>query len=161
MRGLVKVRSHTADPADIVAYGPLADAAGRVFRLKVMHQVKDSVVVAVEGVADRNAAETLRGIDLYVDRAVLPAPEEEDEFYLADLIGLTGVTQAGETFGTVRAVQDFGAGDVLEIAPAAGGPTLYLPFTREVVPQVDLAAGRLVVVPPAEIEVGAEEEAER
>lgn len=159
VRGLVKVRSYTADPADIVAYGPLSDAAGRVFKLTLMHQAKEQVVAAIDGVPDRTAAERLRGIDLYVDRAALPAPEEDDEFYLADLIGLRAVTAAGEPYGTVRAVQDFGAGDVLEIAPAAGGPTFWLPFTREVVPAVDVAAGRLVVVPPVEVEVGPEEEA--
>lgn len=159
VRGLVKVRSFTADPADLTAYGPLTDANGRVFTLRVMHQVKEQVVVAIEGIADRTAAEGLRGIDLYVDRAALPEPEEEDEFYLADLIGLRAVTEAGASFGTVSAVQDFGAGDVLEIVPAAGGPTVWLPFTREVVPEVDVAARRLVVVPPAEIEVGPEEEA--
>lgn len=105
------------------------------------------LVVRFKGIADRNAAEALTGLDLFVPRDRLP-PAEADEFYHSDLVGLTAVLASGETFGTVVAVQNFGAGDILEIAPPRG-PSLMLPFTRAVVPEVDVAGGRLTVVPPA------------
>ena len=93
----------------------------------------------------------------YVDRDRLPPPEDEDEFYLADLIGLSAVTPEGEVLGTVKSVQDFGAGDILEIDPALGGQTWYLSFTREAVPIVDIAGGKITVVRPTEIEVRPED----
>ena len=102
------------------------------------------------GVETKEQADALRGLRLFIPRASLPAPDE-DEFYLADLIGLTAVTPEGETLGLIKSVQDFGAGDILEITPAEGGPTWYLAFTRETVPEVDVAAGRLVAVRPVEV----------
>ena len=122
---------------------------GRVVEIDAMRPAKDGFVVRLKGVADRNAAILLRNQDLYVPRERLPAPEP-DEFYLADLVGLTVVDRDGATFGTVIDVHDFGAGPVLEFGPMAGGETVMLPFTDEVVPVVDLAGGRLVVVRPAE-----------
>jgi 16S rRNA processing protein RimM len=97
----------------------------------------------------------LNGAELFVERSALPSPEPE-EFYHADLIGLDAVSPAGERLGTVVAVQNFGAGDILEIAPERGA-TLLVPFTKAAAPEIDLAAGRLVVVPPAEIETPGEE----
>jgi len=148
VRGAVRVKSFTAVPADVAAYGPVEDEAGtRRFRVKVVGERGGMVIATLSGVTDRDAAAALKGLRLYVDRAALPAAEE-DEFYHADLIGLAVETADGAPFGTVRALHDFGAGDVIEIVPAEGGTPVVLPFTREVVPVVDLTAGRLVVVPP-------------
>jgi len=152
VRGLVKLKSFTAEPAAIAGYGPLVDAAGRrQFRLAILSDARGQFIARIEGVSDRDAAEGLRGTRLFVARDRLPPPEEADEFYHADLIGLAAVDATGRTIGTVRAVHDFGAGDLLEIARPDGG-TIILPFTRETVPEIDLAAGRLVVVEPAERE---------
>jgi 16S rRNA processing protein RimM len=109
------------------------------------------VVTKVEGVDDRAGAEALTGVELYLPRESLPAPEE-DEFYIADLIGLRAETPDGAEIGVIVAVRNFGAGDILEIAPAAGGETLMFPFTKAVVPTVDLSAGRVVLAPPADVE---------
>lgn len=149
LKGEVRVRSFTADPAAIGSYGPLTDEAGtRRFRLRVKALGKAPEVIAVlDGVADRTAAEALKGVKLYVERDALPAPEDEDEFYHADLIGLRADLDGGGSLGTVKAVHDFGAGTVLEVAGPEGKGVL-LPFTRAVVPRVDLKEGRLVVVPP-------------
>jgi 16S rRNA processing protein RimM len=145
VRGLVKLRSFTADPAAIGAYGPLTDEAGaRQFALTVLADG----LARIEGIADRDAAARLTGTRLYVERDRLPPPEEE-EYYLADLIGLPAATAAGAALGQVRAVEDHGGGPFLVIADDAGGERL-VPFTRAAVPVVDLAAGRLIVAPPAE-----------
>ena len=148
VRGEIRVKSYTADPASIGVYGPLTDAAGaRRFLLRVVRPLRDDMVVArVEGVADRNAAEALTGVELFARRSQLPPPAE-DEFYHDDLIGLEAATPQGEVVGRVRAVLNHGAGDILEIADGS-----LLPFTKAVVPEIDFAAGRLVVVPPPEIE---------
>jgi len=152
VRGEVKVKSFTADPDGPGAYGPVEDEAGqRRWRLKIVGAAKGTVVARLDGVADRNAAEALIGTQLYVPRAALPAPDEE-EFYHADLIGLTVEAPDGTVLGKVTALHDFGAGDLLEVALAAGGSVLW-PFTRQVVPVVDVAGGRVVVDPPHETEV--------
>lgn len=154
VRGLVKVKSFTAEPADIAAYGPLSDETGRRrLTLQVMSAASGgSLICRVDGVADRDAAEALRGLRLYVDRAALPAPAAAEEYYHADLIGLAAALPDGTVFGRVVAVQNFGAGDLLEIERESGTPRLVdLPFTRAVVPVVDIAGGRLVVDPPAEL----------
>jgi 16S rRNA processing protein RimM len=148
VRGLVKLRSFTADPAAIAAYGPLTDESGtRRFAL----QLKADGLAAIEGIADRDAAARLTGTKLFVERDRLPPPED-DEFYLSDLVGMTGVGEDGETLGTVRAVEDHGGGAFLVLETLAGAE-LLLPFTRAVVPVVDIAAGRLTVVPPEEVVV--------
>lgn len=150
VRGLVRVQSFTADPADIAAYGPVSDEAGaRTFALRVVQQ-GEMPVVAVEGVADREAAARLTGTALYVARERLPAPETE-EFYHADLIGLAVEDASGRRLGTIAAVNDHGAGAFLEID--TGTQPLLLPFTREAVPVVDLAQGRVVIAPPEEVVV--------
>jgi 16S rRNA processing protein RimM len=155
VRGLVKLKSFTADPAAIVSYGPLTDEAGaRSFRIELAGSVKDHLLARIEGVGDRDRAEALRGTRLHVERERLPEPEDEDEFYHADLIGLEAVLPDGTPFGTVVAVYDFGAGDMLELrqgaasGKAAGG-TVTVPFTRAAVPVVDVKAGRITVDPPA------------
>ncbi len=152
VRGAVKIKTFTELPENIAAYGPLSDEKGRrQFTLRHFRVQGEVIVAQLEGIADRDAAEGLKGLRLYVPRAALPAPEE-DEFYLADLVGLPAETAEGKRVGTVLAVHDFGAGDVLELRQPIGG-TIFLPFTRAVVPVVDIAGGRLVVDPPPEVEV--------
>ncbi|MDR3537859.1 MAG: ribosome maturation factor RimM [Acetobacteraceae bacterium] len=152
VRGLVRVTSHTADPADLTAYGPLTDAAGRRFvltwRAEGVAEIGELVDGAVVKVTDRTVAEKLTNTRLYIERTALP-PADEDEFYLADLIGLAAVDAAGGPLGTVAVVHDYGAGVSLEIEKP-GAAALIVPFTRAVVPSVDVAGGRIVVVPPAE-----------
>lgn len=156
VRGLVKIKAFTERPEDVAAYGPVSDRRGqRRWRLEVTGPApgkRDVVLAQVEGVADRDAAQALHGTEIYVDRAALPALEEEETFYHADLIGLRVEDAAGRTLGRVKAVENYGAGDVLEVE-GPDGQNLLLAFTRAVVPQVDIAGGRLVVAPPAEIEV--------
>jgi 16S rRNA processing protein RimM len=154
VRGEVRLKSYTADPAAIASYGPLTNEAGRVFELLAVRPLRDDMLVArVKGISDRTQAEALTNVRLYVPRARLgQAAEDEDEFFHADLIGLKAETADGAPFGIVTALLDFGAGDLLEIQPAAGGPSVLLPFTKAVVPVVDVPGGRVVVAPPAEIE---------
>ena len=148
VRGLVRVKSFTERPEDIVAYGPLSDEGGaRTLILTLAGRSKGQLLARIEGVADRDAAEALKGVRLHVPRAALPEPEA-DSFYHGDLIGLAAEYPDGRPLGRVRAVHDFGAGTVLELTLAAGGAAM-LPFTRDVVPLVDLAGGRLVADPPA------------
>jgi len=147
VRGAVKIKSFTATPEDVAGYGPLEDESGeRRFSLRLVGTGKGVVIGHLSGIADRNQAEAARGLRLYLPRAALP-PTEEDEYYHADLIGLAAVLTDGTPVGAVRAVHDFGAGDTLEIARTEGPPVM-VPFTRAIVPSVDLAAGRLVVDPP-------------
>ncbi len=158
-RGEVRLWSFTADPSAVRDYGPLESLDGAMsFDIEAMRPAKDYFVARMAGVTDRNAAERLRNIDLFVPRDRLPAPQD-DEFYHADLIGLAAETEDGTAFGKVLDVHNFGAGDILEIAPAAGGDTLLFPFTPAAVPNVDIAAGRIVVVPPAGLLERAEPEA--
>jgi 16S rRNA processing protein RimM len=146
VKGEVKVKSFTADPLAIAAYGPLFDEQGRPFALKLTSKAaKDAVVIArIEGIADRNAAEALKGRRLYAPREVLPALEDENEFYASDLIGLAVEDRAGRRLGTVADLQDHGAGNLLAVT---GGPEgdFEVPFVDRFVPVVDLAAGKLVV----------------
>jgi 16S rRNA processing protein RimM len=149
VRGAVRIKSFTDVPEAIANYGALEDErAERRFRLRVVGSAKgDSMVIAaLSGIADRDQAEAVKGIRLYAPRAVLPATAE-DEFYHADLVGLAALLDDGTTLGTVIAVHDFGAGDMIEIAPSAGQPVL-VPFTRTAVPIVDIAGGRVVIDPP-------------
>jgi 16S rRNA processing protein RimM len=145
VRGLVRLRAFTEDPAAIAAYSPLTDESGAK---RFAITLKGGDIAAVDGVTDRDAAQRLTGTKLFVERDRLPATSEE-EFYLTDLIGLAAVTEGGESLGRVRAVEDHGAGPFL-IVDGAGREHL-LPFTRAVVPVVDVAGGRVTVVPPGEI----------
>jgi 16S rRNA processing protein RimM len=148
IKGEVIVRSYTSDPADIAAYGPLTDKEGaRPLALTVIRDTGKGVVVRIKGVSDRNAAEALKGRELYVDRAKLPKASDA-EYYHADLVGLEAFTGDGKPFGRVTAVQNFGAGDLLEIKLSDGRDIEFIPFTNACVPQVDLALGRLTVAPP-------------
>ena len=157
IRGEVRVKSFAAEPASLKAFGPLQDWQGRRFDIDSLRLLKDDMlVVGFKGVTDRNAAETLNGVELLVPRERLPAAEE-DEFYYADLIGLEAVGAEGDLLGSVVAILNHGAGDILEIAPRRG-PTLLVPFTKEAVPEIDIAARRVVVVPPPETEARADED---
>lgn len=151
VRGALKLRCFTEAPESVAAYGPVCDAHGReLFPLRVLGRVPGGVLAEAGGITDRDNAEALRGMRLYVPRERLPSVDQEDEFYHEDLIGLTAVGADGRVYGRVRAVHDFGAGDVLEVADEAGATSLF-PFTREVVPEIDLAGGQLRLVPPAEL----------
>lgn len=154
IRGEVKVRSFTENPHALTGYGPLTDPSGRVLKLKLHGAAKPTaggamLRASVEGVTDRNGAEALRNTRLMVPRSALPAAAE-GEYYHADLVGLQAETPVGEALGRVVAVQNFGAGDLLDILPAGAVSTrdsVLVPFTDAAVPTVDLAAGRLVVNP--------------
>ena len=143
IKGLVKVRSFTEVPVDVVAYGPLRDGSGRQVSLSLKGPTKGGLLAAVPGVSNRNEAEALKGTQLFVDRAVLPDLEDgEDEFYHSDLIGLTVELPDGAAFGRVKAMHDFGAGTLLEIQPAASSESIMVSFDKDMVPRVDLAQGR-------------------
>jgi 16S rRNA processing protein RimM len=148
--GEVRLWSFTADPKAVVRYGALTTSDGRPIEIASLRSGKGFFIARIAGVTDRNGAERLRNLDLFVPRDRLPPPAA-DEYYHADLIGLTALDRGGNPLGTVIAVHNFGAGDLLEIAPSRG-ETLLLPFTAAVAPQVDIAAGRIVIDPPGEIE---------
>ena len=151
IRGEVRLRSFTGDPMAITSYGPLESEDGtRRFEIEALRPSKDLFVARLAGVKDRNAAEALTNLKLYVSRDRLP-PAAEGEFYHADLVGLAAVTPDGASLGTVTAVHNFGAGDVIEIKPESG-ETLLVPFTDTAVPEIDIAAGRMVVVPLTAVE---------
>jgi len=146
VRGEVKIRCFTEVPEDVGGYGPLHDGRGREVQLAGIRPAKGPFVVArIEGVPDRNAAEALAGRDLFVPRDRLP-PAEEDEWYYSDLIGLTAVDPDGDDLGRVIAVHDFGAGDLIEIAPPSGKPFM-VPFTAQCVPDIKLSDGTITVIP--------------
>ena len=152
-RGEVRLWPFTAEPEAVANYGPLETADGTAcFEIESLRSAKDGFVVRLKGVADRCAAERLRNIELYVPRSRLPDPEP-DEFYHADLIGLAAIDANGGALGTVVAVHNFGAGDILEIAPS-GGDTFMIPFTAAAVPVVDIPAGRIVVDMPPDSDAG-------
>ncbi len=146
MHGAVRIKSFTERPRDIAGYGPVQDETGRCFGLEIKGTVKGTLIANVTGVASRDEAEALRGMRLYLPRSVLPKTEAE-EYYHADLIGLEVVLADGTAVGRVRAIYDFGAGDTLELE-RQGAPPVLVPFTRAVVPMVELADRRLVVDPP-------------
>jgi 16S rRNA processing protein RimM len=150
VRGEVRLKAFTEDPLSVTRYGPLEteDGKGR-FEIEAVRPAKDVLVARLKGVADRNAAEALKNLRLYVARDKLPPPAE-DEFYIADLVGLRVETIDGAAFGTVKAVHNFGAGDLIEIAPADGSATMMLPFTAATVPTVDIAQRKIVIELPVE-----------
>ena len=147
VRGEVKFWSFTADPAAVAGYGPFEAADGRLVEIDTLRPAKEFFVARLKGIADRDAAERLRNVELFVPRDRLPATADTDEFYHADLIGLAVVDEAGGALGTVTAMHNFGAGDLIEVRPPAGD-SVMLPFTQSVVPLVDIAGGRIVVAPP-------------
>ena len=153
VRGEVKLWSFTQDPLAVAGYGELESEDGRRrFTIETLRPAKGHLVARLAGVANRESAQKLTNTDLYVPRARLPQIEEADTYYYSDLIGLDAVTQDGAQVGTVHAVHNFGAGDLIEITPVGSGEPVMLPFTATTVPKVDLAKKQIVVVPPAEIE---------
>jgi 16S rRNA processing protein RimM len=151
VRGAVKLWTFTADPLAVISYGPLASKDGtRKFEVTHARETKGHLVATLKGIATREDAERLSGIELYIARDRLPATDA-NEYYHADLIGLAAVNAAQEPLGRVVAIHNFGAGDIIEIAPTQGA-TMLLPFTNAVVPSVDLAGGRVVIELPEEID---------
>jgi 16S rRNA processing protein RimM len=147
LRGEVKLKSFTADPMAVSDYGPLTTEDGSAtFEIEAVRPAKGHLIARFRGIADRDAAERLANVRLFVPRERLP-PLAADEFYHADLIGLSAVTAEGTEIGTVVAVHDFGAGDIVELLPLGGGTTIMVPFTPAFVPSVDIANRRIVVVP--------------
>ena len=150
VRGTLRIKPFTQVPEDVAAYGPVTDAHGTRHLSLTAHGLhKGTVLATADGIAERETALGLKGLRLYVARSALPALAEPETFYHADLIGLRVLDTAGRDLGEVVAVQDFGAGDLLELRQPGGGERL-LPFTRAVVPEVDIASGRLVADPPPE-----------
>ncbi|HEY3893479.1 MAG TPA: ribosome maturation factor RimM [Bradyrhizobium sp.] len=151
VRGQVKLWTFTEDPLAVKRYGPLASEDGaRQFEVTHAREAKGHLIATLKGIATRDEAERLNGVELYVARERLPATAS-DEYYHADLIGLAAVNGAGDPLGRVVAIHNFGAGDIIEIAPTHG-TTLLLAFTNAVVPSVDLAGGRVTIELPAEID---------
>src|ERR1700704_6540006 len=151
VRGAVKLWTFTEDPMAVKHYGPLVTKDGaRRFEVTQAREAKGHLVATLKGIATREDAERLNGLELYIARDRLPATDD-GEYYHADLIGLAAVNAANEPVGRVIAIHNFGAGNIIEIAPASG-PTMLLPFTNAVVPTVDVAAGRVVIELPDEIE---------
>ncbi|MGV1014067.1 MAG: ribosome maturation factor RimM [Methyloceanibacter sp.] len=151
LKGEVRLRAYTQEPAGIAAYGPLEDETGRTIEIETVRVTPKALIARIKGVTTREAAEALNRTKLYLPRARLPA-SEEDEWYHADLVGLAVVDQRGAPIGAVVAIHNFGAGDILEIKPASGEANMLVPFNSATVPEVDIAQGRIVLVPPEELE---------
>jgi 16S rRNA processing protein RimM len=147
LKGEVRLRSYTEEPAAIARYGALEDEQGCAIEIESVRVTPKALIARIKGVTSREGAEALCRTKLYLPRARLPE-RETDEWYHADLIGLAAVSGTGEAIGTVVAVQNFGAGDLIEIKPASGGATVLVPFTRATVPEVDVEGGRITLDPP-------------
>ena len=154
VRGQVRVKPFNEEPLELGSFGPLATADGTRLRVANLRPQKHMLVVTFVEVTTREAAEALNGTDLYVDRSAIPEPDEEDDFLVSDLEGLTVLDPDGTTVGRVVAVPNFGAGDLLEIAPEGGGPRWLVVFDRTSVPAVDLDAGTVTVDRPSETDAG-------
>lgn len=158
IKGEVRIQSFTEDPLALASYGPLStNKPGLVVKILAARTTTNVLVARLEGINDRNAAEKLNGVELYVDRALLPDTDDDDDFYHADLIGLKARLADGSEIGEVMAVPNFGAGDLLEIRDPRSGDTYLYPFSKAVVPEVRVAEGYLLIDPPIEAEPGEEE----
>ncbi len=158
IKGEVRIQSYTEDPLALASYGPLStNKPGLSIKIVAARTTTNVLVARLEGVTDRTAAEKLNGVELYVDRALLPPHDDEDDFYHADLIGLRARLTDGSEIGEVTAVPNFGAGDLIEIRDSRSGDTFLFPFTKAVVPQVHVGEGYLVIDPPVEADLGEEE----
>jgi 16S rRNA processing protein RimM len=152
VNGEVRLKSFCSEPTDIAAYGPLTTEDGsRSFHITLTRPVAGGLGARIAGITSKEAADALRGTSLFVPRARLPALPD-DEFYHADLIGLEAFDTGGAALGKVTAIHNHGAGDIIEISPPGHKSALLLPFTKTIVPNVDLAAGRLIVDPPDDSE---------
>lgn len=159
VRGDARVKSFCADPSAIGNYGPLTDDNGNSYKLTLLRPVKGGYAVRLSGVTDKDQADALRGQKLWVPRSALPSLPD-DEYYYADLIGLTALDTGGAVLGKIHAVHDHGAGDILELRPTTGPGTVLVPFTNAIVPTVDLTAGRLIIDPPPGLFGGDDDEKE-
>jgi 16S rRNA processing protein RimM len=144
IKGEVKLKSFTADPADIAAYGPLLTSRGESLEIGRLRAQKDGFIAVLKGVSDRNRAEALKGVELFLERRQLPKPEN-DEVYIHDLIGMAAVEPSGERLGTVVAVPNFGAGDLLEIRREGMSETVLVPFAESYVSEIDLEKRELLL----------------
>ncbi|MGE0004391.1 MAG: ribosome maturation factor RimM [Parvibaculaceae bacterium] len=144
IKGEVKLRSFMADPSAIAAYGPLLASTGERFEIERLKPHKDGFIATLKGVGDRNRAEALKGVELFLQRRQLPEPQD-DEVYVHDLVGTAVMDMSGKAFGTVVAVPNFGAGDLIEIRRDGVQETVLVPFTRSYVPVIDLAKARIVI----------------
>lgn len=158
IKGEVRIASHTQDPEAIADYGPLdTNRPGLTITIEQARLQKTVLIARLKGIRDRNAAELLNGVELYVDRGRLPEIEDEDDFYHADLIGLDARLENGVSIGAVSAIYDHGAGDILEVRDPRSGDTFLYPFTRPVVPTIEISKGFLVIAPPLDADPGEEE----
>jgi 16S rRNA processing protein RimM len=158
IKGQVRIATHTQDPEAIGSYGPLdTDRPGLTVTLTKVRLQKNVVIVNIKGISDRTAAEQLNGVNLFIDRDRLPPSDDEDDFYHADLIGLEARLESGVIIGQVSALPNFGAGDLIEIRDPQSGDTFLYPFTRAVVPHVNLADGYLTIIVPLDAPEGEEE----
>ncbi len=158
IKGEVRIATHTADPENIAGYGPLTtNRAGLVITITKVRRQKNVVIATLEGVSDRTAAERLNGVELYVERDRLPDPDDEDDFYHADLIGLAVRIDNGTVIGSVAAIHNHGAGDIIEVRDDQSGDTYLYPFTKAVVPEVRPDEGYLTIVVPLDAPEGEEE----
>lgn len=158
IKGEVRITPFTQHPEAIADYGPLdTDRPGLVITITKARVQKNVIVANIKGVADRNAAEALNGVSLYIDRSRLPEPDDEDDFYHADLLGLEARLDNGVVLGKVSALPNFGAGDLIEIRDSQSGDTFLYPFTKAVVPTIRIAEGYLTIVVPLDAEEGEEE----
>jgi 16S rRNA processing protein RimM len=158
IKGEVRIQSFTDDPLALADYGPLAtNKPGLIIEIEAARATTNVLVARLKGVRDRTDAEKLNGVELYVDRDKLPPPEAEDDFYHADLIGLDARLRDGSVIGQVTAIPNFGASDLLEVRNARSGDTFLYPFTKAVVPEVNIAEGFVVIEVPIDAEPGEEE----
>ena len=158
IKGEVRRPSLTEDPMALVDYGPLSTSKpGLTVKILSARTTTNVLVARLEGVNDRTAAEKLNGVELFVDRSLLPAVDGDDDFYHADLIGLAARLADGTQIGVVAAVPNFGADDLLEIRDPRTGDTYLYPFSKAVVPEIRIADGYLVIEPPIEADPGEEE----
>ena len=158
VRGEVRIQSFTAEPLALKDYGPLlTNRPGLVIEIEAARATTNVLVARLKGVTDRNAAERLNGVELYVERDRLPATDDEDDFYHSDLIGLEARLADGTVLGTVIAIPNFGASDLIEVRNGQSGDTFLYPFTRAVVPEIRIEDGYLVVEVPVDAEPGEEE----
>lgn len=158
IRGQVRITPYTQDPEAIGSYGPLdTDRDGLTISLTKLRLQKNVIIAHVKGVGDRDAAEKLNGVSLFVDRSRLPEPDDEDDFYHADLIGLDARLTSGVVIGKVSAMPNFGGGDLIEVRDPQSGDTFLYPFTKAVVPEIHIAEGYLVIEAPLDAPEGEEE----
>ncbi|GHA23688.1 ribosome maturation factor RimM [Devosia pacifica] len=158
IKGEVRITPFTQYAEDIASYGPLTtDRAGLTIEIAEVRAQKTVLVARLKGIADRNQAERLNGVSLFIDRAALPAPEDEDEYYHADLIGLEARREDGSVIGEVLSLPNYGAGDLIEIRDIQSSDTYLYPFTKAVVPEINLKGGYLTIIVPLDAPVGEEE----